>query len=208
MMGPRLAVGLGALLLTLGARAQEAAPLLPEDPRAPRFREIERGAFAGLEAGWAGLFKTPTADPAKYPSAGSDGGFASGLHLAIAVGAELTDRLALSLVLLGVNQQASISYGSFSLIGAGADARLALFRWPDSQGVERLHLYVHGRGAFVASDPRGLFGTTDVVIAAGPGVEYYTKLRHFSVGLLVDGLFAVKAAAPGIAIVPSLRYTF
>lgn len=208
MMTPRLAIALLAALPAL-ASAQEAAPLLPEDPRAPRFHEVERGGLsASLEAGWMGLFKTPTAEPARYPSAGTGGGFSSGLHLGMAFGAELGGRLGLSLLLLGVNQTASVSYGSFSLVGAGADVRLDLARRPDSQGVERLYFYAHARGAFVATEPHGLFGKTDVLVAAGPGVEYYTRLRHFSVGLALDGVFAVKAKAPGIAAVPTLRYTF
>jgi hypothetical protein len=208
MMTPRLAIALLAALPALGASAQEAAPLLPQDPRAPRFHEVEHGLSASLEAGWMGLFKTPTAEPARYPSAGTGGGFSSGLHVGMAFGAELGGRLGVSLLLLGVNQTASVSYGSFSLVGAGADVRLDLARRADSQGAERLHLYAHARGAFVATEPHGLFGQTDVLVAAGPGVEYYTRLRHFSVGLALDGVFAVKAKAPGIAAVPTLRYTF
>jgi hypothetical protein len=207
-MTPRTALALLAALLALRASAQEAAPPLPEDPRAPRFREIERGFSAGLEAGWMGLFKTPTAEPSRYPFAGKDGGFASGLHVAMVVGVDLGQRLAASLVLLGVNQKASVSYGSFSLVGAGADVRVDLARYPDSQGVGRVHLYAHGRGAFFLTEPHGLFGTTDALVAAGPGVEYYTRLRHFSLGLALDGLYALKAKAPGIAVVPTLRYTF
>ncbi len=155
-----------------------------------------------------GLLKTPTDDPGRYPSAGKGGGFASGLHVAVTVGADLGDRLGASLVLLGINQKAEVSYGSFSLVGAGADVRFALARFPDSQGVARIRIFAHARGAWLITEPHGLFGTTDVLVAAGPGVEYYTRLRHFSVGLAVDGVFALKAKAPGIACVPSLRYTF
>ena len=86
--------------------------------------------------------------------------------------------------------------------------RFALARFPDSQGVARIRIFAHARGAWLITEPHGLFGTTDVLVAAGPGVEYYTRLRHFSVGLAVDGVFALKAKAPGIACVPSLRYTF
>jgi hypothetical protein len=207
-MTPRIANALVAALLCLGARAQEAAPPLPEDPRAPRFREIERGFSAGLEAGWMGFFKTPTAEPSRYPSAGSGGGFAQGLDVAMTLGAELGDRLGLSLVLLGVNQKAAVSYGSFSLVGVGADVRVVLARLPDSQGVDRLQVYAHARGAYFLTEPHGLFGTTDVLAAGGPGVEYYTRLRHFSLGLALDGVYALKAKAPGIALVPTLRYTF
>jgi hypothetical protein len=207
-MTPRLAIALLAALPALGASAQEAAPLLPEDPRAPRFHEVERGLSASLEAGWMGLFKTPTAEPARYPSAGTGGGFSSGVQVGMAFGAQVGGRLGVSLLLLGVNQTASVSYGSFSLVGAGADLRLDLAHRPDSQGVERLHLYAHARGAFVATEPHGLFGRNEVLVAAGPGVEYYTRLRHFSVGVALDGVFALKAKAPGIAAVPTLRYTF
>jgi hypothetical protein len=208
-MRPALPIlALCAALAAPGASAQEAAPALPEDPRAPRFRELERGPFAALEAGWVGIFKTPVAQPARYPSAGGGGGFASGLHLAVLAGAELGPRLALSLVLLGEAPQAAVSYGAFSLVGGGADVRLTLAGSRDSQQVERLFLFAHARGVWFVTEPHGLFGTRDALVAAGPGVEYFTRLRHFSIALGLDGLFALKAKAPGIAAVPTLRYTF
>jgi hypothetical protein len=203
-----LAAALAAALAPALAAAQEAAPLLPEDPRAPRFREVERGAFAGLELGWMATFKTPTAEPARYPSAGKDGGVAQGTALGLTVGVAIGDRLAASLLLLGVNQQASVSYGAFSLAGAGADVRYVFSRSPDSQGVPRLALYAHLRGAYVLTEPHGLFGTTGALAGGGLGLEYATRLRHFSVGIALDGVYALQAKAPGIALLPSLRYTF
>jgi hypothetical protein len=196
------------LALARPALAQEAAPVLPEDPRAPRFREIERGWFTATELGWMGLFKTPTANPAKYPGAGAGGGFGSGLVVGLQAGVDLGRGASLALVLLGANLEASVSYGAFSLLGAGGDLRFPLLGMRDAQQVDRLHLYAHGRGAWFTTDPKGLFGKTDVLLAAGPGLEYYTRLRHFSVGLGVDGLFALKAKAAGIAVVPTVRYTF
>ncbi len=65
------------------APGQEAAPALQENPRAARFNEVERGFFTGLELGYLHLMKTPVADPAAYPYAGSDGGPASGLVKAL-----------------------------------------------------------------------------------------------------------------------------
>jgi len=190
------------------AAAQEAAPAMPEDPRAPRYREIERGLFVAAEVGWLGLLKTTTAEPDRYPAAGKDGGFAHGLAVGLQLGADVGDRLALSLVLFGANPSASVGYGAFSLVGAGGDVRAALVGVRDSQRVERLQLFVHVRGAYFATDPRGLFGRTDVLLAAGPGLEYATRLRHFSLGLGVDGVYAVKAKSPGITVLPTLRYTF
>ncbi len=190
------------------AAAQEAAPQLPEDPRAPRFREVEHGAFTGLQAGWIAFFRTPVADPVRYPGAGRGGGFASGMGVTLQVGVEIGSRLALSAVAIAAQQDANVSYGSFGLVGGGGDLRLALAGMRDSQAVERFRLYLHARGAWFSTDPHGLFGTTDVLVAAGPGIEYATRLRHFSVGLAIDGLYALKAKAAGIAVLPSLRYTF
>ncbi len=208
MGASRLAVALGAALLASAAGAQEAAPALPEDPRAPRFREIERGFFTGLEAGWMGFFETPTAEPARYPAAGKGGGFSSGMHLALSVGGDLGERVSVAILLLGVNQAASVSYGAFSLVGGGADVRVHLTGFPDSQQVRRTFLYAHARGAWFQSEPRGLFGRTDVLLGGGLGLEYFTRLRHFSVGLAVDGIYALQAKSAGIAVAPTLRYTF
>lgn len=208
MRPSRLAAALAAALVSTAAAAQEAAPALPEDPRAPRFREIERGFFTGLEAGWMGFLDTPTAEPARYPAAGKGGGFSSGLHLAFSVGADLGDRLSLALLVLGVNQEASVSYGAFSLVGGGADVRVNLAGFADSQQVTRTFLYVHARGAWFVTEPHGLFGKTDVLAGGGLGIEYFTRLRHFSVGLAIDGVYALQAKSAGIAVAPTLRYTF
>lgn len=197
-----------ALAAATAAAAQEAAPAMPEDPRAPRFQEIERGFFAAAEVGWLGLFKTPVAEVERYPAARGGGGFASGPAVGLQLGADIGDRVAAALVLFGATPTASVGYGAFSLMGAGGDVRVSLLGLRDSQRVERLQLYLHARGAWFATDPRGLFGKTDVLLGGGPGLEYATRLRHFSLGLAVDGVLALKAKAPGIAVLPTLRYTF
>jgi hypothetical protein len=200
---------LAAALLLLPALAlgQDAAPQLQEDPRAARFRDVERGFFVGFQAGYLGLLDTPTADPAKYPLAGSSGGSAGGLLVGATVGVDLGSRFAIALVVQGGNERAGANYGAFSLLAAGADVRYAFANWRDRNDWERLFLYAHGRGAYAWTTPEGLFGTTDVVLAAGPGIEYFTKLRHFSVGAAVDAVYATKAATFGFAITPTVRYT-
>ena len=207
-MKTRIAIALAALLSAAAAAAQEAAPALPVDPRAPRFREVERGLFAGLEAGWVGYLETPVAEPARYPSAGKGGGMGSGLHAALLLGGDIGPRFSLAAVVLGEVPQAAVSYGSFSVVGGGADARWSFAGFRDGQGVERVFLYLHGRGVRFVTEPHGLFGTQDTQVGLGVGVEYYTRLRHFSVGLAVDGLYALKAKSPAIAVAPTLRYTF
>ena len=190
------------------APAQEAAPALQEDPRAARFREVERGFFTGFELGYLHLFKTPVADPTAYPYAGSDGGPASGLVVGLLAGYDVTSRLGVALFGWQGNATAGPSYGAFNFTVAGADLRFAFLGMRDSNEVERLYLYLHARGGYVWVRPKGLFGTTDVLAQGGLGLEYYTRLRHFSVGLVVDGLYFTKAKASGFTVVPTLRYTF
>ena len=91
---------------------------------------------------------------------------------------------------------------------AGLDLRYAFYGQRDRNGYERFFVYAHARGGYLVSHPTGLFGDTDVLVGGGLGVEYYTQLRHFSVGLQVDGLYVLSAKAPGFAVTPVVRYTF
>lgn len=198
-----------ALLAPALALAQEAAPRLQEDPRAARFKDVERGFFVAFEAGYLGMLETPTADPEKFPLAGEDGGSAGGLPLVgVLAGVDLGKRLSAALFFQGGNLRASVDYGAFSLYALGLDLKLGVLGFKDRNDWERLYVYVHGRGGFAKTFPEGLFGTDEVIFAAGPGVEYYTRLRHFSIGLGADVVYATEAAAVGYAVYPTVRYTF
>jgi hypothetical protein len=148
------------------------------------------------------------AEPEKYPGAGSGGGTSGGLVVAVNAGVDLGNRFAVSAFALGTSQEASISYGAFDLLAAGLDVRWAFLARRDRNAWERFFAYVHARGGYAWSHPAGLFGDHDVLVGGGLGVEYYTQLRHFSVGLALDGLYAVSAGAPGVSITPTVRYTF
>ena len=197
-----------ALLVPALALAQDAAPVLQEDPRAARFKDVERGFFVGFEAGYLGLLDTPTADRVLHPLAGDSGGRAGGLVVGALVGVDLGTRLSVALVVQGGNERADANYGAFQLLSAGGDAKLALLGWRDRNDWQRLFVYVHGRAGYAKTYPTGLFGTSDVLLAGGPGVEYFTKLRHFSIALGADVVYAAKAAATGFAVYPTVRYTF
>jgi hypothetical protein len=196
------------LLVPALALGQEAAPQLQEDPRAARYDDVERGFFVGFEAGYLGLLDTPTADKERFRLAGDSGGAAGGILVAVTVGVDIGKRLSVALFGQGGNMQANANYGAFRLVSGGADVRLALKGWRDRNDWERLFFYVHARGGYATTSPEGLFGTTDLVVAGGPGVEYYTKLRHFSVGVAADVVYATKAGAAGLALYPTVRYTF
>jgi len=178
----RLKAMVFAALLPLGALAQEggqSAPPMPEDPRAPRYREVERGLFTSFEVGWLELFKTPTADRAKFSFAGPAGGNAGGFLVGASLGYDLTRRISLAAYALGGNQRASLSYGAFSVLSAGGDLRVSLFGPRDRYEVERFYVYLHARGGYLLTQPTGLFGSNDVYLGGGPGVEYLTQLRKF-----------------------------
>jgi hypothetical protein len=202
-----LVAALGFCLPRLAA-AQDSAPLLQENPRTAHFNDVERGFFVGFEAGYLGFMNTPTQDQAKFPYAGASGGNAGGMLVAIDVGKDLSPHLSLSLFAEGANERARVSYGAFSVYAGGLDLRYAYLSRTDRNDWERFFLYVHGRAGYLVSDPKGLFGTSDVILQLGPGLEYFTRLRHFSVGASLDYVRAFKAKANGFALYPTVRYTF
>jgi hypothetical protein len=197
-----------ALLLPALALGQDAAPRLEDDPRAARFRDVERGFFIGFEVGYLGLVDTPTADREKFPLAGDSGGSAFGMLVGALAGVDLGNRVSVALFLQGGNPRANPDYGAFSVYAAGLDLKVAVLGRKDRNDWERLYVYAHARGGYAKTYPEGLFGTDDVVVAAGPGVEYYTRLRHFSIALGADAVYATTAGALGFAIYPTLRYPF
>ncbi len=197
-----------ALLLPALALAEDAAPQLQEAPRAAKFKDVERGFFVGLEAGYLGWLDTPTSDPEKFPLAGTSGGSAGGLVVGALVGMDLGTRLSVALFAQGGNAKANPNYGSFGLFAGGLDVKLAVLGHRDRNDWQRFFVYVHARGGWARSYPEGLFGTDDVVVAGGPGIEYYTRLRHFSVALGGDFVRATKAGANGFTVYPTVRYTF
>ena len=210
-----------ALLVATTSLAQEAAPQLEEDPRAAKFKEVERGFFTGFEAGFLAFFKTPVSDATKFSFAGTDGGVATGLLVGAHAGYDVTSRLAIMLFGMGGNQRANVSYGAFDIVTVGIDARFSPLVIKDTNEVSRFHVYLHGRGGYLFTQPCGLLrgsndggtppkctGNNDIMLGAGPGLEYFTRLRHFSIGIAGDFVYLVNAKVPGAAILPTLRYTF
>jgi len=191
-----------------GARAQDAAPTLQEDPRAAKFKDVERGFFVGFELGALGFTKTTAQDPNRYPYAADGGGASGGLLVGVNVGVDLGSHFALSAFFMGGNERASVNYGAFSVYALGLDGRFSFYSLRDRNGYERFYVYAHARSGVARSYPAGLFGDREVYFAIGPGIEYFTHLRHFSIGMAADLAYAAKAKAPGYAVYPTVRYTF
>jgi len=206
--GNMLAIALAAVLAPGLALAQEAAPPLQENPRAARFDDVERGFFVGFNAGYLSFLDTPNQEPERFRFAGDSGGRSGGLLLGAELGRDITSRVSAALFVQGGNQRANEDYGAFALYAAGGDLRFAFFGKKDRNDWERFFLFVHARAGYARTFPEGLFGTSDVIVQGGPGFEYFTRLRHFSIGLSLDYVRALKAKANGLTAYSTVRYTF
>jgi hypothetical protein len=98
--------------------------------------------------------------------------------------------------------------GDFSSLILGATAKVFLLGVPDDNGVKRLFGYVRGGVGLAVIGPKNFYPGSDVVILAGAGLEYFTRLRHLSVGLDADFVMGVSYLGPGLMLSPNLRYTF
>ncbi len=198
------------LLAPVAARAastaESAAPL--EDRPALKVREVERGLFFGAEGGGLFLFK---------PTAASGSGFSAGRALGISMGSDLGELASLSLMVLGTQSDTPAAFvssgstrmaGDFSTLILGATAKLFLLGARDDNGVKRFFGYVRGGAGLAIIGPKNFYPGNDVVILAGAGLEYFTRLRHISVGIDADFIMGVSYLGPGLMVSPNLRYTF
>jgi hypothetical protein len=207
----RLAIVLSVLLaLPSLAFAQAAAASTPSrDKQAVTFDEVERGFFFGVQGGVSALM---------HPPGAPDQPVSWGQMALIEVGYELFDRVAIALFVMGVTNRASSTYtgfpqsnvssGDFSTFVPGATARINVVGFADSQDVQRTFLYVRGGAGFANFWPKALLPNSDLFAFVGPGIEYFTRLRHFSIGLEVDGTLLLTTGTPGFSITPHVRYAF
>ena len=176
----------------------------------PPIDEVERGFYLGVNAGAFYLLNAPGAAGTPRPSS-------LGQQAQVELGYDLGDRLSLGLFLTGTANKAGSDYlgysngaasGDFSALVPGAVARFHALGFKDAQGVERTWLYVRAGAGYAMFFPRQLLPDADILVFGGPGVEYYTRLRHFSVGIELTGTFLVNSGAMGVSVTPNLRYAF
>jgi hypothetical protein len=205
-----------ALFVVLGVPAlasaqQPSAATNPvKDRPAEKFDEIERGLYFGVQGGAFFITNPPAEDGGVRP-------FSSGQVAQVEIGFDLGSRLSVGAFVLGAVNRAGSDYvgksggaasGDFSTLAFGGTARVHLKGFMDSQEVERLFIYARGGAGLAMFSPKVLLPDSDILVFAGPGVEYYTRLRHFSVGIEVTGNYLVSAGSIGFAVTPNLRYAF
>ena len=203
-------VALAALscMLPAAALAEEAAAPL-EDQAALKLNEVEHGLYLGMEAGGLFLFS---------PAAAKDtGGFTPGRTFTFTLGGDIGDFLSLGLLVMASNMSTPSGFtsdgpsgmrGSFSALTLGAMAKISPFGFKDSNDVKRAYVYARAGAGYALIGPKDFYKDGDVMVLAGVGLEYFTHLRHFSLGLTADFVYGVSHLGPGVMVTPNLRYTF
>lgn len=181
-----------------------------KDKEAVTFDEVERGFYVGASAGPFFLFNPPAAE-------GTPRDFSSGQTGAVEVGLDFGELFSVGVFVQGTASRTDNDYvgfsggtwsGDFSALIPGAVARVNLFGFADAQQTRRTFIYLRAGVGYALFAPRQLLPDPDILVFGGPGVEYYTRLRHFSIGVELAGNFLVSSGAFGISILPNLRYAF
>lgn len=199
---------LAAAMAFLPGASMAAAPQdgSSEDKKPTKFEEIEKGFYLDAQIGALVLFG---------PKANEKSGVSPGLTIDIGMGYDITDSLSLGLFFMGSNiatpsgfvskngMQGDISAFSIGLLGS-----YAFYGRPDDNGLNRLFLDGHLGAGVSIMRPKDIYESMDILVRAGIGLEYYTRLRHFSVGVDLDFVFGIKNLGAGILILPNMKYTF
>ncbi|MFL5320498.1 MAG: adventurous gliding motility protein CglE [Myxococcaceae bacterium] len=195
-----------ALIVVPSLAFAQATAAPSKDKEAETYSEIERGVYFGVEGGFNFLLNAPNSGPSSL-----------GQMAAVEIGYDIGDRLSIGgFVQFSANRAGAdyfgksggVASGDFSALVPGAVVRGNLVGFNDNQEVRRTWIYVRGGAGYVLFSPKQLLPDPDILVFAGPGIEYYTRLRHFSVALEVTGSYLVTSGSLGFQITPNLRYAF
>lgn len=203
-------MGVVVALASSFAIAQSAARKV-EDKKAVSYNEIERGFFFEARGGFWGVINPPA-----LASGFSE--FSAGQAIGLDMGFDIGDRVSPSIFLLASANRMSSKYTGLSTTGAasgdfgamtpGAAVKVRLVGISDSQDVQRTWIYLRAGGGVVFYSPASLLPNIDVLITAGPGIEYFTRLRHFVIGLEANFNFMALTQSVGFSILPTVKYAF
>lgn len=98
--------------------------------------------------------------------------------------------------------------GDVSMLAPGLAVKVNIVGFKDSQDVNRLWLYGRLAGGVNFWFPTTLIDKFDVLLQGGVGIEYYTRLRHFALGLEANFQMMFLTTTFGVTITPTLRYSF
>lgn len=180
-----------------------------EETAGAAIHEIERGFFFEARGGFWGTFNPPATSQVLA--------FSAGQAAEVSLGFDIGERLSLGAFVLGTANRNSSSYtgysggtssGDYGALVPGATVKVRLVGFADDQDEQRTWLYVRAAGGAVFYSPRALINRLDVLVGGGVGVEYFTRLRHFSVGVEANVQYMVMTSSVAISILPAVKYSF
>ncbi|MFO0599144.1 MAG: adventurous gliding motility protein CglE [Myxococcaceae bacterium] len=182
-----------------------------EDKKGASYKEIERGLFFEARGGFNGIINPPALT-------GSAQYFSSGQAIGIDLGFDIGERVSPAIFFLAAANRMGIDYTGYSTTGAasgdfsamtpGAAVKVRLVGFDDSQDVKRTWIYIRGGAGVTFYSPKQLLPNIDVLIVAGPGLEYYTRLRHFVIGVEANFAFAALTQTIGFQGLLTFKYAF
>ncbi len=199
------------VVLASSFASAQTAPSKLEEKKVVTYRELERGFFFEGRGGFWGVINPPAAS-------GTRSYFSVGQAVGVDMGVDIGERVSPSLFFLATANRMLSDYtglgtkgtasGDFGALIPGVAVKVRLVGLPDAQDVQRTWVYVRVGGGGVFYSPAALLPTKDVLITGGAGIEYYTRLRHFVVGVEANFNFMVLTRSMGFAILPTVKYAF
>jgi len=204
---------------------EESTPLsaapVEAQKKAP-YNEVEHGFFVGAFTGIALAIKPGGSTYNRSTGTFGSAGFAMGQSGGIELGIEPTPFFSIGVLAMGsaantpstfvgscdpTAANTSCPHGNYTALTLGADARLNLSLGADVNGIRRAYFFVRAGAGYSILAPKGLL-QNELLVFGGPGFEYFTHLRHFSVGIEADASYGLTNKGFGIALQPLVRYTF
>ena len=198
--------------VTSKAYAQDQPPTLSgADREKVTFEEVEHGVYTGGQFGL--LF-------VQAPGLGK--GLGSGAVVAVDVGWDFSPYFGIGIFGLAASVSTPSGYqglgattapgGDFTGMMPGLELQLHLPIAKDSNQVARLFFNVGLGGGVMFLSPGALFasGADAPAGKVDLSLEYFTRIRHFSIGLAVEGLGAFPSGGQifGGDLSPFIRYSF
>jgi hypothetical protein len=186
-------------------------PSKMEDKKGANYNEIERGFFFEARGGFNGVINPPgLSSSAKY--------FSTGQAIGVDMGFDIGERVSPAIFFLASSNRMGSDYTGFNTTGAasgdfsamtpGAAVKVRLVGFADSQQVNRTWIYLRGGAGVTFYSPAALLPNIDLLVTAGPGLEYYTRLRHLVIGVEANFNFMALTQSLGFSTLLTVKYAF
>lgn len=194
--------------ISSNADAPRAGEEVKGDTKVVDIDEVERGVFVSVDYGVAYYIPTPGAGFLDINPTGT----VPGTRFGIRVGYDILNNVAVDAFVLGAFQTGNINLadvregkttGDIAHIAPGIGARFAFIT------TDRVFAFARVGAGYALWFPAELSGTVGSIHTdASLGIEYYTKLRHVSVGVEADFQALLLPMTFGVHVYPTLKYTF